>query len=187
VIQSGLIGRQASDLGHITVYLPGYGRTFFEKNLRKLNGIPFHCFLKDLNKVERSGNLTFLPISQPVFGDSLLKAHAVITGAGFETPAEALYLRKRLMCIPCKNHYEQYCNAAALEKLGIFTLDPASVKELAQHVESWLNLAPVEIDIQPNNLGETVQLLADAYRDFDFLFTGFEPDEPFFKTLPPFA
>lgn len=184
VIQSALIGRRPSDQGHITVYLPGYGKDFFEKSLRILNKIPFHCFLKDQNLVEISGNILFIPIGQQDFRESLLSARAVITGAGFETPAEALYLRKRLMCIPCKNHYEQYCNAAALEKLGIYTLDPASVKELAQHIETWLSLAPVEIDIQPNNLGETVQLLADTYRDFDPFFTGFEPGEPFFKPIP---
>ena len=42
----------------------------------------------------------------------------VITGAGFETPAEALYLNKKIMCLPILGQYEQLCNAAALEKLN---------------------------------------------------------------------
>jgi uncharacterized protein (TIGR00661 family) len=48
--------------------------------------------------------------------------HGIITGGGFETPAEALYLNKKLMVIPLRNHYEQYCNSAALAQLGIKVL-----------------------------------------------------------------
>ena len=44
---------------------------------------------------------------------------AIITGAGFETPAEALYLGKKLMVIPIRGQYEQFCNAAALAKMGV--------------------------------------------------------------------
>lgn len=184
VIQSGLIGRQTSDLGHITVYLPGYGKSFYENQFRNLDGILFHCFLKGLKNVERSGNIQYLPISQSAFTNSLLSAHAVITGGGFETPAEALYLQKRLMCIPCKNHYEQYCNAAALQKLGLFIVDPASSKDLALHVGVWLNQEPVYVDIQPNNLSESVQLLADTYNGFSPDYTGLEPDPGPFASIP---
>ena len=49
----------------------------------------------------------------------MINCHAIICGAGFETPAEALYLGKKMMVMPIKGQYEQRCNAVALERLGI--------------------------------------------------------------------
>mgnify|MGYP000910431699 FL=1 len=43
----------------------------------------------------------------------------VLCGAGFETPAEALFLKKKLAVIPMKMQYEQQCNAEALKKMGV--------------------------------------------------------------------
>ena len=43
----------------------------------------------------------------------------VICGAGFETPAEALFMQKKLLVVPMKNQYEQHCNAAALKNMGV--------------------------------------------------------------------
>ncbi len=43
----------------------------------------------------------------------------MLCGAGFETPAEALFLGKKLMVIPMKGQYEQHINAASLKELGI--------------------------------------------------------------------
>ena len=59
-----------------------------------------------------------MPVNQRGFNDSMINAYGVITGAGFETPAEVLHLGKRLLVIPIKGQYEQLCNAAALEADG---------------------------------------------------------------------
>jgi predicted glycosyltransferase len=48
----------------------------------------------------------------------MIHAKGIITGGGFETPAEALYLGKKIMVIPIKGQYEQDCNAAALKEFG---------------------------------------------------------------------
>ena len=60
-----------------------------------------------------------MPISNEGFTKSMIESAGVITGAGFETPAEALYLGKKLICLPIRGQYEQLCNAAALEQLGV--------------------------------------------------------------------
>jgi hypothetical protein len=39
-----------------------------------------------------------------------------LCNAGFETPAEALFMDKKLFVIPIHNQYEQECNACALIK-----------------------------------------------------------------------
>lgn len=50
---------------------------------------------------------------------SLISCDGVLCGAGFETPAEALFLGKKLFVIPMKGQYEQHCNAAALSKMKV--------------------------------------------------------------------
>jgi hypothetical protein len=48
----------------------------------------------------------------------MINATGVLCGAGFETPAEAIYLRKKLLVVPMKNQYEQQCNGIAVEENG---------------------------------------------------------------------
>jgi len=55
-------------------------------------------------------------INNELFNQSLITCQGIITGGGFETPAEALYLGKKLMVVPINGQYEQQCNAAALSK-----------------------------------------------------------------------
>ena len=54
-----------------------------------------------------------------MFLNELAKCEGLLCSAGFEAPAEALYLGKKLFVIPIKGQYEQDCNAAALKRLGI--------------------------------------------------------------------
>jgi uncharacterized protein (TIGR00661 family) len=53
----------------------------------------------------------------------MIRSYGVITGAGFETPAEALYLGKQLMVLPMHGQYEQACNAAALREFDVSIVD----------------------------------------------------------------
>jgi hypothetical protein len=42
-----------------------------------------------------------------------------LCGAGFETPAEALYSRQKADGSSDEEQYEQQCNAAALKQMGV--------------------------------------------------------------------
>ncbi|MCY1520747.1 hypothetical protein D9M68_555340 [compost metagenome] len=46
-------------------------------------------------------------------------SEGLFTGGGFEGPAEALFLGKKLLVAPMKFQYEQQCNAYALKQFGI--------------------------------------------------------------------
>ena len=48
-----------------------------------------------------------------------INSRGVITSAGFETPSEALYLKKELLVIPIEGQYEQLCNASSLKEIGV--------------------------------------------------------------------
>ena len=54
-----------------------------------------------------------------------------------ETPAEALYLGKQLLCLPIRGQYEQLCNAAALKDFGVTIIDKIS-NDFTQQVYQWL-------------------------------------------------
>lgn len=163
VIKKSLTEASPEDKGHITVYLFGFDRFYFEKQFHTLPQLHFHCFISGISSVEKSRNISFYPIESSGFAQSLRTCHGIITGAGFETPAEALYLGKRLLCVPCKNHYEQYCNAAALKSMGIPIVLPGDRNQLGERVLPWLEQSFAEIQLAPNNVKDTLQSLMDTY------------------------
>ena len=125
---------------HITVYLPGFDpfllKSFFEKN----SELEFHIYSSEIKENVNCGNISLFKSDLTGFTSSLSTSHAVICGAGFETPAEALFLGKKLICIPMKSQYEQACNAAFLKNLGIrieYEL------EALYDLDNWLVKAPV--------------------------------------------
>lgn len=108
---------------YIAVYLPQFGAN---EILNKLHTIPQFQFIvhtKEVTTPTENRNVKLLPVNYESFAESLINCKALITGAGFETPAEALYLGKKLMVIPIKGQYEQLCNAEALKEWNVSVLD----------------------------------------------------------------
>ena len=108
---------------HITVYLSSYSDEMVLNCLAPIKGFNFHVFSRQVSRSTTNGNVTFIPVGDRLFTESMINSAGVITGAGFETPAEALHLKKKLLVIPIRGQYEQLCNAAALEQLGVTVLD----------------------------------------------------------------
>jgi predicted glycosyltransferase len=74
----------------------------------------------------------------------------VLCGAGFETPAEALFMKKKLMVIPMKGQYEQHCNAAALKEMGVPVLKSLKLENVGK-IMNWIqNGSTVEVDYPDN-------------------------------------
>ncbi len=69
--------------------------------------------------MHREGNVQVFPVSNEAFNNSLASCAGLLTGGGFEGPAEALFLEKKVMMIPMTGQYEQQCNALAASKLGV--------------------------------------------------------------------
>ena len=119
VIKKDILQAEPLDKGHITVYLSSYSDAVLASHLSPLKDHQFQVFSKEVSQPVQKGNILFIPVSKNAFNKSLITCKAIITGAGFETPAEALYLGKKLLVIPIRGQYEQWCNAAALEKMGV--------------------------------------------------------------------
>ena len=119
VIKREILQAEPRDKGYVTVYLPSFSDASLVSHFSGLTDFQFQVFSKEVKEPVRQNNILFIPVGKSAFNKSLINCKAIITGAGFETPAEALYLGKKLMTIPIRGQYEQLCNGAALEKMGI--------------------------------------------------------------------
>src|SRR5690606_27160469 len=92
-------------------------------------------FSKHNKQAFKQDNIWIRPIDNIAYLESLGSSKGLITGGGFEGPAEALFLGKKLLVIPMKYQYEQQCNAYALRELGIPVIWSSSLNWVAQIAE----------------------------------------------------
>lgn len=119
VIRGDIRHATPDDAGHYTVYLPAFHEKRLLALLAQLPEVRWEVFSKYTRQPWQQGQVQVRPISAAAFTQSLLTCRGILTGAGFETPAEALYLGKKLFVVPIRGQYEQQCNAAALARLGV--------------------------------------------------------------------
>ncbi|MBK9105122.1 MAG: glycosyl transferase [Saprospiraceae bacterium] len=161
VIKQSIRHAQPADHGHITIYLPAHRHHGIKRILKEISPVKVHWFLPGITSITHEDNITFFPIRQDTFDESLIYCHGIVTGGGFETPAEALYLHKKLLCIPIADQYEQQCNAAALALLGIRIL-----KDLNEDTKSvffdWVTGPRTEIEMPANDIDQTLSYLLNS-------------------------
>lgn len=174
IIKKAILEAEPDDQGYVTVYLPSLCEKPLLEILKPLADIRFEVFCHETKQPFRQDNILFLPVERNRFNHSLIHCNGIITGAGFETPAEALYLGKKLLCIPIKGQYEQQCNAAALRQMGVPCLEKMN-GDFSKQVIHWL-AAPPPPPVQYS--GSTQQCL-------DYLFSDNKP--PVRAVTPPSA
>jgi uncharacterized protein (TIGR00661 family) len=140
IIKEKILQAVPKNNGHITVYLPHYGLNSLHKEFATNKSVSFEIFSPFVSTPYTEGNCRFFPVSNEAFTQSMIHSEGVITGAGFETPAETLYLGKKLMVLPIRGQYEQLCNAAAMEKRRVTVIDKIDARFQYQ-LQKWL-LAP---------------------------------------------
>ena len=107
IIKDEIVSANKVNDGHISVYLPQYTIAYLTPFLHAQSQFHFEVFTKEVTQEKKKKNITFFPISNIVFTNSLIRCLGIITAGGFETPAEAMYLNKKLLSIPILNHFEQ--------------------------------------------------------------------------------
>ncbi|MDP4600015.1 MAG: glycosyl transferase, partial [Polaribacter sp.] len=123
-------------------YLPSYDHTKIIEVLSEIPLIKWHIFSKNASQLIFKKNMVIYPINEFDFIKSITSCEGVLCGAGFETPSEALFLEKKLMVIPMKNQFEQQCNAAALEKMGVPVIKSLERKRLKK-IAKWIHSEPL--------------------------------------------
>lgn len=63
------------------------------------------------------GNIELFPMGDRLLNE-IASSRAVISGAGFSTLTECIYLHKPLLALPASGHFEQALNASYLRELG---------------------------------------------------------------------
>jgi uncharacterized protein (TIGR00661 family) len=160
VIRSGIRHGEVKSRDHYTVYLPSYDDRKLVPLLAKIKGVRWHIFSKHARKPYHVGKLSVFPVDKNEFVSSMISSQGVLCGAGFETPAEALFLEKKLMVIPMKSQLEQHYNAAALKQLGVPVLKKMKKGNL-ERVQEWID-TEARVSVKYDDVtAEAVQLAID--------------------------
>ncbi len=150
------------NLGYYTVYLPAVDDKLLVKYLHQLPDVEWQVFSRTQTTSFQYKNVLVQKIDNCTFKKSLKNCAGLFTGGGFESPAEALYLGKKLLLMPMKNQFEQSCNAFAAEQLGV-----PSVKKIDDNLVSILkNWVSSEQKIQIDFPNQTAQIVEDIVKNF---------------------
>jgi uncharacterized protein (TIGR00661 family) len=152
-----------TDKEYFTVYLPFYADAYLIRFLQQFDA-NWQVFSKTASITSQHKNVKIQPIENGAFLTSIQSCQGVLCGAGFELPSEALFLGKKLMVIPMHGQYEQQCNAAALQAIGVDALDAL---DLIHHrtINYWIN-RPLPKDLI-NYPDQTEYIIERAIRDFE--------------------
>jgi uncharacterized protein (TIGR00661 family) len=160
VIRENIRELESENRGHYTVYLPAYHDDFIVQTLMHFKA-EWHVFSKYATCRYRVNNVWVNPIDANNFTESLRTSEGVLCGAGFELPAEALFLNKKLMVIPMMGQYEQLCNAESLKKIGVVILDKLCLLH-RRTISSWLLNSHQIVVNYPNR---TEQIIDTIFND----------------------
>jgi len=104
--------------------------------------LEIHCFTdkKGLTAPEEIRPGFYLhPLNDVTFLDMMGRCKILLTTAGFESIAESMYLRKPVLCVPVKGHYEQFCNSRDVVRAeaGGFsdTFEPEGIPRILERYE----------------------------------------------------
>jgi len=137
VIRRQVRESEIDELDYYSVYLPAFNDERLIEKLSHFESTAWHVFSKHCKTGYQTANVIIKPITNDAFVADMAKSKGVFCGAGFETPAEALFLNKKLMVIPMKGQFEQQCNAAALELMGVPVLKNFKEKQYDK-IRQWL-------------------------------------------------
>ena len=145
---------------HLCVYMPAWNDQLLVHHFNKFPQFDFHLFSRTSKQDTWKGNVWIRPIHDLDFVQSMATSNGIITAGGFETPAEALFLGKKLLSIPMMNQYEQLCNAIALKKMGVTVL--AEVNDnFPNRLGAWLDYStPLNVTFPDNSKHIVQQILS---------------------------
>ncbi|MBS1526704.1 MAG: glycosyl transferase [Bacteroidetes bacterium] len=161
VIRSEIRNLEPGNNGHYTVYLPAYDDKTLIRHLGQTKA-QWHIFSKRQKAPYKEGNIQVFPVDNDAYNRSMASCEGLLTGGGFEGPAEAMFLKKKVLLIPMSGQYEQQCNALAASRLGvpvIHSIDDTFLPELNRWIESGSHVA---VDFPD----ETAQIIDDMVKRY---------------------
>lgn len=146
--------------GHYTVYLPSYDDKALVEHLSHFPEVKWQVFSKHNKEAFNFKDVYIQPINNEAFISSMASSAGVLCGAGFEGPAEALFLGKKLMVVPMQDQFEQQCNAAAAAQLGVPVIKQLS-RKYYDKIKWWL-LSDERVKVQfPDQTADIIRLIIE--------------------------
>jgi uncharacterized protein (TIGR00661 family) len=142
----------------ITVYLPAYSEDILIPHFQQLKSHNWIIFSKHSKIATTLDNVQVFPVNNHLYLKSLEQSGGLLCGAGFEAPAEALFLGKKLMVIPMSGQYEQHCNAEALKEFGV-NVTKRIDHDFTEKLTNWLNspaIKPVNFPDESQHIVEKI-------------------------------
>lgn len=115
IVRKAIQSAKVTDGKHIVMYQTSSSLKTVKETLHKIPSETF--FVYGMNREETDENVIFKSFSEQGFIDDLASAKAVIANGGFSFISEAVYLKKPVYSFPIQNQFEQWMNAAYIDKL----------------------------------------------------------------------
>ena len=116
IIRAEILAAAPTTGGHVLVYQSATTQQNLVPLLQQLPDQEFRVY--GFNKEEDHGNVQLRAFSEAGFIADLASARAVVTNGGFSLISEAVFLRKPICAMPIPAQFEQWLNAAQVEKMG---------------------------------------------------------------------
>lgn len=122
-VRKAIVDTKPKNENHILVYQTSPTCLDLLKTLKSLNE---KFIVYGFGKKPPVGNLVFYEFNEDKFIEHLANSKAVIIGGGFSLLSEAIYLKKPIMSVPLKGHFEQITNAhyVGKNKFGEYCENP---------------------------------------------------------------
>jgi uncharacterized protein (TIGR00661 family) len=116
IIRPEILAAKPTKGQHVLVYQSATTQQNLVALLQQLPRQEFRVY--GFNKEESHGNVQLRAFSETGFIEDLASSRAVVTNGGFSLISEAVFLRKPICSIPIPAQFEQWLNAAEVEKMG---------------------------------------------------------------------
>ena len=114
IIRNEILNAKSKKGNHILVYQTSSSQATLVQQLQQVPSEQFFVF--GFNKEEQHKNVQLKKFSEFEFVDLLANAKAVICNGGYSFISEAVYLQKPICSVPIANQFEQFVNAAYINK-----------------------------------------------------------------------
>jgi len=116
IVRDAIQQAKPSRGNHVLVYQTSSSLSGMKQILHGIKDLNFYVY--GFNRDERDENVIFKTFSEEGFVNDLASAAAVIANGGFSFISEAVFMKKPILSFPLKNQFEQFMNAAYIQKLG---------------------------------------------------------------------
>lgn len=163
VIRSEIRALKPVNKGHYTVYLPAVDDKILLEHFHKLKDVKWEVFSKHQKTPYRYANVLVKPIQNESYNKSLESCAGLLTGGGFEGPAEALYLGKKVLLVPMPDQFEQVCNAEAAKRLGVSVINNLS-DNFFNKLKKWVEEEkPIKVDF-PDETADIIENIISVHQ-----------------------